>query len=540
MLPAATKIGGIMAKKQRKLGSSTAPLTGMWANMGSSIATLMFVWTIIRKYCPSVLRRSFENYTRRLMGYFNPYIRISFREFKRGSLRSSPAYAAVEAYLSANSSKDAKRLKAEMGKDISSLTLSMDEYESVTDDFEGATVWWVSTKIVSQSRSSMSYYPEPEKRIYTITFHKKHRELITKSYLEHVLSKGKEIRVRNRQRKLYTNTSDHKLSGHRQTGWSHIVFEHPATFESMAMEPEKKREIVEDLLTFSKSKDFYAKIGKAWKRGYLLYGPPGTGKSTMIAAMANLLYYDVYDLELTAVKDNTELRKLLIETTSKSIIIIEDIDCSLDLTGQRKNKTEKSSDGENEKLSKEIAKKEAKEEGSGSKVTLSGLLNFIDGLWSASRGERLIVFTTNYVEKLDPALIRRGRMDMHIELSYCSFEGFKVLAKNYLDLEMHPMFDVVQRLIGETKITPADVAENLMPKSLLDDAETRLSNLIEALEEAKEKAEEGKRSKEESEDVKEKDTTEAAKKKDEDVKEKDTTMEDAVQTKLDEETEKPL
>ena len=44
-----------------------------------------------------------------------------------------------------------------------------------------------------------------------------------------------------------------------------------------------------------------------------------------------------------------------------------------------------------------------------SKVTLSGLLNFIDGIWSACGGERIIVFTTNYVEKLDPALIRRER-----------------------------------------------------------------------------------------------------------------------------------
>ena len=285
------------------------------------------------------------------------------------------------------------------------------------------------------------------------------------------------------------------------------------TFETLAMEQEKKREIVEDLLTFSKSKDFYAKIGKAWKRGYLLYGPPGTGKSTMIAAMANLLNYDVYDLELTAVKDNTELKRLLIETTTKSIIIIEDIDCSLDLTGQRKKKTEKSADDDqNENLIKEIAKKEAKEEGSCSKVTLSGLLNFIHGLWSACGGERLIVFTTNYEEKLDPALIRRGRMDKHIELSYCRFEGFKVLAKNYLDLEMHPMFDAVQRLMEETKITPADVAENLMPKSPLDEAEKCLSNLIQALEKAKEEV----------------------------AKKEDTTMKDAVQSQVrDEETEKP-
>ncbi|CAK9180566.1 unnamed protein product, partial [Ilex paraguariensis] len=74
--------------------------------------------------------------------------------------------------------------------------------------------------------------------------------------------------------------------------------------------------------------------------------PAGTVKSTLIAAMANLLGYDIYDLELTAVKDNTELRRLLIETPSKSIIVIEDIDCSVDLTGQRKKKEEKEEEEE--------------------------------------------------------------------------------------------------------------------------------------------------------------------------------------------------
>lgn len=463
-------------------------MTEMWATMGSTIASFMFVWAIIRQYCPYEVRRFFEKYTHMLMGYFYPYIRISFHEFMGDRLKRSEAYAAVEAYLSANTSKSAKRLKAEMGKDSSNLVLTMDEYERVTDEFQGVKVWWVSSKIMSPTRS-MSYYQEQEKRFYKLTFHYKYRDTITGSYLEHVMREGKEIRLRNRQRKLYTNSPGYKWPSYKQTMWSHIVFEHPATFETMAMEPEKKKEIIEDLLTFSKSKDFYARIGKAWKRGYLLYGPPGTGKSTMIAAMANLLGYDVYDLELTAVKDNTELRKLLIETTSKSIIVIEDIDCSLDLTGQRKKKAEIGSDDDGEKVNAEAGRKEAKEEsGSSSKVTLSGLLNFIDGIWSACGGERLIVFTTNYVEKLDPALIRRGRMDKHIELSYCSFDGFKVLAKNYLKIETHPMFDTIKRLIGEIKITPADVAENLMPKSPMDDAEKCLSSLVEALQEAKKAA----------------------------------------------------
>ncbi|KAL3507835.1 hypothetical protein ACH5RR_033217 [Cinchona calisaya] len=96
----------------------------------------------------------------------------------------------------------------------------------------------------------------------------------------------------------------------------------------------------------------------------------------------------------------------------------------------------------------------------GIKVTLSGLLNFIDAIWSTCGEERIIVFTTNHVGKLDPALIRTGRMDKHIELSYCGFEAFKVLAKNYLNHESHHLFKKIRTLLEKTRMTPADVAEN--------------------------------------------------------------------------------
>ncbi|KAH6828491.1 P-loop containing nucleoside triphosphate hydrolases superfamily protein [Perilla frutescens var. hirtella] len=209
------------------------------------------------------------------------------------------------------------------------------------------------------------------------------------------------------------------------------------------MDARRKEEIIDDLLYFSKSQDYYKKAGKAWKRGYLLHGPPGTGKSTMVAAMANLLKYDVYDLELTAIKNNTELRKLLMNTTRKSIIVIEDIDCSLDVTAQRGRDGGGGNDDKKEGKDDPMKEKMKKEEKKGSKVTLSGLLNTIDGLWSACPTERIIVFTTNHVEKLDKALIRRGRMDEHIELSYCGFEAFKILVKNYLDIDSHELFAVI-------------------------------------------------------------------------------------------------
>ena len=192
-------------------------------------------------------------------------------------------------------------------------------------------------------------------------------------------------------------------------------------FDMLAMDHSKKVEIMEDLTAFREAKKYHSKVGKAWKRGYLLHGPPGTGKSTMIGAMANLLEYDVYDLDLTSIKDNAELRKLFLDTTDRSIIVIEDIDAiEVELTTKRKGK-EAAEENDGNHVMIEVSDKNNK-----GKVTLSGLLSFVDGLWSACGSERIFVFTTNHVDRLDPALIRRGRMDRHIELSYCRFKAFKL------------------------------------------------------------------------------------------------------------------
>ncbi|XP_043704597.1 AAA-ATPase ASD, mitochondrial-like [Telopea speciosissima] len=466
-------------------------MTGeLWTSLSSTAAAIMFGWALFQQYFPYQLREYFSKYGLQFVTIFYPYIQITFHEYTAQRFKRSEVYSTIEAYLISNSSKRAKRLKADAGKDARNLVLSMDDHEEVTDDFQGIKFWWSSNKTVTKT-PSFSFYPASDgSRYYKLTFHKRYREFVTATYLNHVMEEGKAVGKRNRQRKLYTNNKSDDWYGWKKTVWSHVVFEHPSTFQTLAMEPEKKKDIMDDLINFSKSKDYYKKIGKAWKRGYLLYGPPGTGKSSMIASMANLLDYDIYDLELTAVKDNTELRKLLIETSSKSIIVIEDIDCSLDLTGQRKDKKKEEEDKkEGEGVPEAVKKEEEKKKDSDSKVTLSGLLNFIDGLWSACGGERLIVFTTNYVEKLDPALIRRGRMDKHIEMSYCKYEGFKVLAKNYLDLDSHPLFETIHGLMDETQITPADVAENLMPKSLGKNAkEDCLEALIRALQVAKEEA----------------------------------------------------
>ncbi|KAG4922623.1 hypothetical protein JHK82_051597 [Glycine max] len=468
-----------------------------WSILGTFTATIMIAYTVIDKFVPTHIRSYALIYVHKLIGFLSPYIHITFPEFSGERLQRSELFTAIQTYLIQNSSQRARKLKAEPANDShNKFLLSMDDNEEITETFQGVKVWWVSNKTMNKSQS-ISFYPSSdEKRFYTLTFHKRHRDLIASSYITHVLEQGKSLKLKNRQLKLYTNSCHTSWGGYRKSKWSHVVFEHPARFETLAMDRKAKEEIIDDLDTFQNGKEYYKKIGKAWKRGYLLYGPPGTGKSTMIAAMANFMYYDVYDLELTAVKDNTQLRTLLIETTSKSIIVIEDIDCSLDLTGKRvvKKGKEKSEDAKDP-----VKKTEQEENNNESKVTLSGLLNCIDGIWSGCAGERIIVFTTNYLDKLDPALIRSGRMDKKIELSYCCYEAFKVLAKNYLDVDHHDLFHDVEGLLEKTNMTPADVAENMMPKSKGDNVETCLKKLIESLEKAKKKQEEEARKKEEEE-----------------------------------------
>ena len=180
------------------------------------------------------------------------------------------------------------------------------------------------------------------------------------------------------------------------------------------------------------------------------------------------------------VEDNNALKQLLVNTTSKSIIVIEDIDCSLDLSGQRKS----------DKPATEVNNGNGSDSMT-SKVTLSGLLNFTDGLWSCCGDERIIIFTTNHIEKLDAALLRPGRMDMHIHMSFCSFETFKVLASNYLSINSHPLYSTVKGLLETgVLITPAQVAEVLFGDR--DDPDAAIAALIERLKKPEEKPEETK------------------------------------------------
>ncbi|CAL4914545.1 unnamed protein product [Urochloa decumbens] len=482
-----------------------------WFGQASVVVSVLAVcWTMIWQnlqhiHLQQFFARNFNRRARRLAAVVDPYLSVTFEEYEGGRIKSSEAFDEVKSYLTtATGTAGVRHLRAECGgssrrdasaADKDKLVLSMAKGEEVADVFEGATVWWSAAAVAPrQDAVPWSRAARAERRFFRLDFHEKDRDLVLGEYLTHVRRKGREVMAKNRQRRLYTNISREGFDdGFYRDVWTHVPFDHPKTFDKLAMDPEKKKDIIADLDMFRNGKEYHERVGKPWKRGYLLHGPPGTGKSTMVAAMANYLKYDVYDFELTSVKTNTELRKLLIETKSKSIMVFEDIDCSLDLTNKRKTAKEEEDDDKEKDDPLRPDKKAATKQSS---VTLSGLLNFIDGLWSACGEERIVVFTTNHVGKLDPALIRTGRMDKKIEMSYCDFESFKFLARMHLGddvVEAHrDRCDRVRALLEdeEVNMAPVDVGEHLTPKSPdeLEDFGPCLDRLVDALEKAKDEA----------------------------------------------------
>ncbi|XP_060199728.1 protein HYPER-SENSITIVITY-RELATED 4-like [Lycium barbarum] len=403
----------------------------------SLTASAILFRSITSDLIPEQLQLFFSSRFQKLSNRFSSQLIVVIEECE--GLTSNHMFDAVNVYLGTRVNAWTQRIKVNKPDKDEELAVTVDRYQEVTDYYESVKFTWImKSRGIKQSEKSTN--PKTELRYFELSFHKKQKEIALKSYLPYILRRAKEIKEEKRVVRLHTvdyNGTDY---------WSSVVLNHPATFNTMAMEPEMKKDLIEDLDMFVSRKDYYRRVGKAWKRGYLLYGPPGTGKSSLVAAMANYLKFDVYDLDLREVQCNSDLRRLLIGSANRSILVIEDIDCNVGLQN-RENENDTTEDD---------------------KITLSGLLNFIDGLWSSCGDERIIVFTTNHKDRLDPALLRPGRMDVHIEMSYCTFSGFRVLASNYLKVDQHRLFKTIEDLFERVRVTPAEVAGELMKSNNSD------------------------------------------------------------------------
>ncbi|KAI8803369.1 P-loop containing nucleoside triphosphate hydrolase protein [Cladochytrium replicatum] len=257
--------------------------------------------------------------------------------------------------------------------------------------------------------------------------------------------------------------------------------------------------IVEDIREFLKSQKWYVDRGIPYRRGYMFYGPPGTGKSSLVTALAGELNMHIFVLSLS----NNELtddglQQLMVSTLPKCILLIEDVDAAF--------------------LSR-TSTSQAEDDKQKSKVTFSGLLNALDG--AAAQEGRIVIMTTNHLEKLDPALVRPGRVDrmtlFHLATKWQARELF---------LQFFPdggkfhetLADEFATEVPEEKVSMAAIQGYLMQyKSSPKDAAAGAAKWI--LEELERQAEE-ERKKEEKRKEKEEKEKKEKEKKDNEEKEK--------------------
>lgn len=182
---------------------------------------------------------------------------------------------------------------------------------------------------------------------------------------------------------------------------------------SVVLDEGVKEGIVADVQDFLGRQQWYVDRGIPYRRGYLLYGPPGSGKSSFIQALAGELDFGVAMVNLSEMgMTDDKLAYLLTKLPKRSILLLEDADAAFI------NRRQRDADGYG-----------------GASVTFSGLLNALDGL--AAGEERIAFLTTNHIDRLDPALIRPGRVDLMVRIGEASrFQAAQMWDRFYGDVDV--------------------------------------------------------------------------------------------------------
>lgn len=198
--------------------------------------------------------------------------------------------------------------------------------------------------------------------------------------------------------------------------WSSVASRPSRDISTVILDKQKKQTILRDINEYlhPHTRQWYANHGIPYRRGYLFSGPPGTGKTSLASAIAGVFGLDIYVLSLLdPTMTESQFIRLFSEVPTRCVVLLEDVDAA------GLNRGELGPSGDNaEPLS-------AKTPSSNTTVSLSGLLNAIDGV--SSHEGRILIMTTNVPQNLDRALIRPGRVDIHIRFELPSHEELRDL-----------------------------------------------------------------------------------------------------------------
>jgi len=262
-----------------------------------------------------------------------------------------------------------------------------------------------------------------------------------------------------------------------------------------------KENILRILYNYNNRIGIYDKLSEhPYKLGILLHGPPGTGKTSLIKAISNYLDRNIIYVDVNNIKSDIELFQIFNddifrsnknrgENIAKKMLVFEDIDAqnkglimNREENDLDKLESSKSKDSDKlletlEKIDQSLNKKKgapviinSKKE----KLTLSGLLNCLDGLYSSD--DLVYIMTTNHIELFDSALIRTGRFDINLKLDYCNNDQVDKIIMYYFNI-----ISITEKIdcgdVYRYKIPPSDI-ENLCKICNTDDVADKLKKLI--------------------------------------------------------------
>lgn len=173
-----------------------------------------------------------------------------------------------------------------------------------------------------------------------------------------------------------------------QRFWEYRCDRKTRGLDTLFLPKAQKSRIVNDIQWFLNNEEWYKERGLPYHRGYLFSGPGGTGKTSMIRALASYFGMNIGILNINGISSDEDIIGLVAQIPRQTFLVIEDIDAAMN-SKPRKEKESPDMPG----------------------VSLSGILNALDGITTP---DGLLVFmTTNHPEKLDPAILRAGRVDIH-------------------------------------------------------------------------------------------------------------------------------
>lgn len=215
-------------------------------------------------------------------------------------------------------------------------------------------------------------------------------------------------------------------------GWKQVKRIRKRELKTTIIEKDIKETLLKEIDFLINNRSWFDDKGLPYKKTIVLHGIPGTGKTSIISALASHFNRNICIINISSVT-NSKFEALMQEVPPNSFVIIEDFD-TVGSTKKRKSKVKKITKSKNnpsDEILEETPAVQEEDEEPFSLLNLTTILNSLDGI---IRLDDVVVFlTTNHIEKIDPAILRKGRVDHTYEIK--KFKHVEVL--EYIQL-MYP------------------------------------------------------------------------------------------------------